>query len=597
MSKRIALVIGNQNYGGNARPLQGPKNDAVRMAALFERLGFDLIQPQFDADYGTIRRSVRLFGEVLEKGGIAAFFYSGHGIQGPEGENYLLPVDARLHEPDDIARICYPVRNVLEKIRRVGCTGLLFLDACRDDPFEGVPDVERTKSVVILRPGLGKVDAGELQDVLISYATGPGNTALDGDADHPSHYTAALLAHLGTPGVPIEALLKRVRQQVRDATEMRQIPWEEASLLQDVVLVPAPKAAADPAVKPAPVVDPRPPGNVVPPARPEPAASPDPALPGQQARPPGGPSQTDSGSPPTLGQTSIAWLRKGFRVGRVLGLAGLLLMVSAIVFNVGPELVERFLRPASAPGCDPATPAGAIACRVKDLDHQEKQVRVDLAKEVDAALAGTSLTADAKVQIVDALLLLTEPASLVAMSHNGRFNLIERLATVPSTLWFDPNLLEQLETAHRSIAAIDAEQERSRVLGQLTSQSLSDWKAVVGYVDRSSITVYPHYYGLQVNGFERVRLALRNGWGWKVEAIDAEENAAGIAQVRYGSDDMKASAMLMAAQLNGQIAPRASDPTSGRVAADAIAEADLPQLRAVKNRAIGRRNLEIWVGR
>ncbi len=66
MSRRVALVIGNEDYAPFARPLQGPTGDALRIARLFEDLGFDLVQPQFDADYDAIRKGVRAFAAALE---------------------------------------------------------------------------------------------------------------------------------------------------------------------------------------------------------------------------------------------------------------------------------------------------------------------------------------------------------------------------------------------------------------------------------------------------------------------------------------------------------------------------------------------------
>ena len=65
MSRSVALMIGNQDYAPFARPLQGPRGDAIRIARLLEDLGFDLLQPQFDADYDAIRKSVRAFAAAL----------------------------------------------------------------------------------------------------------------------------------------------------------------------------------------------------------------------------------------------------------------------------------------------------------------------------------------------------------------------------------------------------------------------------------------------------------------------------------------------------------------------------------------------------
>ncbi len=232
MFERVALVIGNQEYGSNAIGLKGPTSDALRMTHLFEDLGFHLIKPKFNANFNDIRQSVREFGSVLAKGGIAAFFYSGHGLQGPRGGNYLMPVDARIHEPEDVERTCFAVSDIIESIVRKECTGLVFLDACRDAPFANLPEGE------VPRAGWQSHVPTTLRNVHISYSTAPGNVAVDGDADEASPYTRALDKHLRTPDTPLGTLLNRVRKQVAQETGSRQVPWDEGVLLDDVILVP-----------------------------------------------------------------------------------------------------------------------------------------------------------------------------------------------------------------------------------------------------------------------------------------------------------------------------------------------------------------------
>ena len=240
MSSRVALVIGNWEYKENARSLMGPADDAYRMAKLFEKLDFNVLQPRINVDKGLMRAAIRQFAAALEEGGLAAFYYSGHGVQGPDGGNYLMPVDARLYEPEDVADRCYAVAAIIEKIAEKKCTGLLFLDACRDDPFRDIPGGERTKSVVIRQPGLAKVAKAELPDILVSYAANANMTALDGDAGKSSPYTCALLEYLPTPGVPVEELLKRVRKKVAETTRYSQQPVFDGQLVtSNLVLTPA----------------------------------------------------------------------------------------------------------------------------------------------------------------------------------------------------------------------------------------------------------------------------------------------------------------------------------------------------------------------
>ena len=99
--KRIALVIGNAAYPTG--PLQTTANDAGLIAQTLQAAGFDVVGAR-DLDQDTLRRTFRDF---LDKAGAAGpdavvFIYlSGYGLQ-LEGENYFVPIDAKLPRDVDI---------------------------------------------------------------------------------------------------------------------------------------------------------------------------------------------------------------------------------------------------------------------------------------------------------------------------------------------------------------------------------------------------------------------------------------------------------------------------------------------------------------
>lgn len=66
--------------------------------------------------------------------------------------------------------------------------------------------------------------------VVISYAAAPGSPAMDGEDGGNSPYAAALAKHLGTPGLDVNAVLTRVRNEVIEATDGEQAPWHESKL-------------------------------------------------------------------------------------------------------------------------------------------------------------------------------------------------------------------------------------------------------------------------------------------------------------------------------------------------------------------------------
>ncbi|RWE37995.1 MAG: hypothetical protein EOS78_14690 [Mesorhizobium sp.] len=247
--KRVALVIGNSAYQ-HAVQLANPKNDSSDMNAKLQSLGFEVVSGQ-DLDLAGMRRTVREFLEKLDGADMALFFYAGHGLQ-VNGNNYMVPVDAELSGYNDLDFEALPMDLVLSAMERTAKVNLIFLDACRDNPFaEKLSRSMGTRSGSVSR-GLARLGSGV--GTLIAFATQPGNVAMDG-AGRNSPFTAALVAHLGTTGQDITRELIDVRRDVLAATEGKQVPWENSSLTGEVVLKPLatePKAASAPTSQSAP---------------------------------------------------------------------------------------------------------------------------------------------------------------------------------------------------------------------------------------------------------------------------------------------------------------------------------------------------------
>jgi hypothetical protein len=81
------------------------------------------------------------------------------------------------------------------------------------------------------------------EGTLIAFATGPGQTALDGEVGTNSPFTRALMANIASPGVEIQQAMTKVRAQVNEETNKSQLPWGHTNLIGSVYLNPAPAAA------------------------------------------------------------------------------------------------------------------------------------------------------------------------------------------------------------------------------------------------------------------------------------------------------------------------------------------------------------------
>lgn len=235
-AKRLALVLGNSKYQ-NVPALENPANDAEDFAAALRRLGFDVIE-QRDASREAMAKAVHDFSEQLAGAEVALFFYAGHGLQ-MNGENYLIPVDAKIQSAADVRFNTIDLTDIQQEMEGSGRTNIIILDACRDNPFA---DKLAQSGRSLGSRGLVRLDAAA-QGSLIVYSTQPNNIALDGSGRN-SPFTAALLKHVATPGLEVRQMISRVRGDVLAATDKKQTPWDSSSLVGDVYLANAAAGAA-----------------------------------------------------------------------------------------------------------------------------------------------------------------------------------------------------------------------------------------------------------------------------------------------------------------------------------------------------------------
>ena len=204
------------------------------------------------------------FGRKAQGADIAVFYYAGHGIA-ISGTNYLLPVDADLKSEMDVKLgSAINIDMTLDQTMGDAKVKLVFLDACRDNPFAAkIKSNSPTRSVSV-QTGLAEMKSGE--GTLIAFATGPGQTALDGDAGANSPFTRALISHIAQPGVEIQQAMTAVRAQVNEETAKGQLPWGHTNLIGTVYLNPAAVSAGAGSASPSPapaVVATASPGNDV----------------------------------------------------------------------------------------------------------------------------------------------------------------------------------------------------------------------------------------------------------------------------------------------------------------------------------------------
>jgi uncharacterized caspase-like protein len=222
--KRVALVIGNSTYV-NVPRLPNPANDAPAVADLFKAVHFDSVQLRLDAGIADLRRAVSDFAYLAADADIAVVYYAGHGME-IDGNNYLVPIDAKLARDFDVDDEALSLDRVLRAIEPARRLHLVILDACRDNPF--LKTMKRSVGSRSMGRGLAKVEP-VVSDTLIAFAARAGSIALDGGGRN-SPFTSALLKHIATPGIDIRLAFGHVRDDVLEMTGQKQEPFVYGSL-------------------------------------------------------------------------------------------------------------------------------------------------------------------------------------------------------------------------------------------------------------------------------------------------------------------------------------------------------------------------------
>lgn len=221
--ERVALIIGNGQYS-QVTTLDNATNDASLMAERLGNLGFDVTLLTNGSEID-MKRAVAQFGRDLRAAGqdaVGLFYYAGHGVQS-FGANYLVPVDAALTVAADLDLVGIEASSVLRQMASArNRTNIVILDACRDNPFSDIPDMNDN--------GLAEMKAPT--GTFLAYATAPGAVALDG-ANANSPFTQALASAILEEDKPIEQVFKNVRNQVIAETGGAQTPWDTSSLTQE----------------------------------------------------------------------------------------------------------------------------------------------------------------------------------------------------------------------------------------------------------------------------------------------------------------------------------------------------------------------------
>jgi uncharacterized caspase-like protein len=221
---RIALVIGNAAY--QAAPLNTTANDAGLIAQTLQASGFDVAGAR-DLDQDSLRRAFHDFLDKASASGpdtVAFVYLAGYGLQ-LEGENYFVPIDAKIARDADVPAEAVRISDYTRPLAALGLKAVIVvLDAARTNPF--------AKSGQPLAGGLALVEPEP--GTLIAFNAAPGTVASEGQGPYGA-YAQALAEMMREGGLSLNDVFDRTRLRVNERTQGGQVPWD-ASKVQTAVV-------------------------------------------------------------------------------------------------------------------------------------------------------------------------------------------------------------------------------------------------------------------------------------------------------------------------------------------------------------------------
>ena len=224
----LALVIGNSAYPDADAPLSQMACDAEALANVLRKDGFvvDVVE---NATHAEMTRAIDRLKSRVGPDSTVLLYFGGYGVQSG-GQDYMMPVDAKIWRESDVRRDGVSIDHVLSELTGSGARiRLAVIDASRRNPYE--------RRFRAYSHGLAPIQAPANALALTSAA--PDEVVDDRDAPH-SLLMTALLKEMNSPTRSIEGIFGDTRAAVAATTQNRQIPSVSSTLVADVKLGAAP---------------------------------------------------------------------------------------------------------------------------------------------------------------------------------------------------------------------------------------------------------------------------------------------------------------------------------------------------------------------
>jgi Caspase domain len=194
-SDHLALLIANSNYPDADAARAEVTTGADALANVLRYRGFLVIVVR-DATRAGMTEAVDRLKAAARPGSVVLVYFGGFGVQS-EGQNYMIPIDAKIWQERDVRRDGVSIERALSDLSASGARiRIAIVDASRRNPYE-----RRFRNY---SHGLAPIDAGA--NTIVITSTSPEQVVDDADAS-PNSFVNGLAAEISPPSRSVEEVL------------------------------------------------------------------------------------------------------------------------------------------------------------------------------------------------------------------------------------------------------------------------------------------------------------------------------------------------------------------------------------------------------
>jgi sulfatase modifying factor 1 len=228
--RRLALVIGNSAYT-SLPGAPSALSEAHLISNALAGVGFHVTLAE-NLNYGGFFARESEFLQTVHPGDVCLFYYSGHGAQIIDDDDYLLPVDFPPDSDKEMEDRAFRLTRLIEHLNQKQVSlKILIIEAPRR-----IPTVIRKSSGV----GLGMPDIRSYKGTLVALAAGVSHYIVGppkpGDV---GWFTRAVADRISRPGLKLTDFFYDAKQEVGRNTDQRQLPeWTDSVLPEGFYFTP-----------------------------------------------------------------------------------------------------------------------------------------------------------------------------------------------------------------------------------------------------------------------------------------------------------------------------------------------------------------------